>query len=120
AVVLRNVERDRLGHGIGIAVDTPEVLGVVSFDRAAPAGTDRIDQHEICESKPGIRVVVQARARGVTAVRSKIENARPDKAEMQKSRGRARPAVKYKSERAVLRAVLQNIGCIENRCALLA
>src|SRR5262249_56049449 len=75
---------------------------------------------EVGESKRGMRVVAQARARGVTAVRSEIENARPDKAEMEKSGGRARPTVKYKSERAVLCAVLQNIGCVENRCALLA
>ena len=98
---------------------TPEVSGFVRFDRAAPAGADRVDQHKIREGKPGIRVVAQTRSRGIPAVRPKIENARPDKTQMEKSRSRAWPPIEYKSKRTLFCAIFQNIGGIENRRALL-
>ena len=45
AIVLGDVERDRLRERIGVGADAPEMFGVVRLDRAAPAGADRIDQN---------------------------------------------------------------------------
>ena len=106
AVVLGDIERDRLGERLGVAADAPEMLGVVRLHRAAPAGADRIDQHQVGEGEPGVGIVAQLRGRSVAAVGPEIEDARADQAEMQKGGGRARPAVEHESQRPVRAGVL--------------
>ncbi len=96
------------------------MLGVVRLDRAAPAGADRVDQHQIGEVKPGVGIVAQLRGRGVAPVRPEIEDARADQAEMEESGGCARPAIEHKSKRPVGARVLGDIGGVEHRGALLA
>ena len=90
------------------------------FDRAAPAGADRIDQHQVGEREPGVGIVAQLRGRGVAAVRSEIENARADQAEMQEGGRRAGAAVEHESKRPVRARVFGDVGGVEHRRALVA
>ncbi len=120
AVVLGDVKRNRLRERVRVAADAPEMLGVVRLDCAAPAGADRIDQHQIGEAKPGIGIVAQRRGRCIAAAGPKIEEARADQAEMQEGGRRARPAVEHESERPVRCRALGDVGGVKHRRALVA
>ena len=96
------------------------MFGIVRLDRAAPAGADRIDQHQVGEGEPGVGIVAQGRGRRIVAVRPEIEDARADQAEMQESGRRARPAVENEGQRPVCARAFGDIGGIEHRRALVA
>ena len=68
---------------------------------AAEAGADRVDKDEIGKGKPGRRVVDQAnrRARRVAVFR-RLHDLWSERPQMQKHRGRTRPAVEHKADRA--------------------
>jgi hypothetical protein len=51
------------------------------------------------ERQPGVRIVGQAHLGSVVAVGSKLSDARPDQAEIEKGRSRSRPAVEDESHR---------------------
>jgi hypothetical protein len=123
AVVVGDIERDRLGDALGIGVDVVVLGRIVGFHGAAPAGADRVDQHEVGEVEPAVRIVDQLGAGPVIALRPEIDDPRSDEPEMQKGRCRARSAVEGKGQRPVLAAVLLHVGGIEDRgglCPILA
>jgi len=118
--VLGGVDRDRFGHDVGIALHAPEVLAVVGFHRAAPAGADRIDEHEVGEAQPGVRIIDELGVRRMPCIAAEIEPARADKPEIEKRRRGARTAVEHEGERAFSARVLRDVGCVKNRGDLLA
>src|SRR6202034_1017184 len=89
SAVFRDVERDDLGHRLGIAMYAPEEAAIVGLGCPAPAGADRIDQDQIGESQPSIRIIDQADMRTVPAVRAEFGDARPDQSEIEERRCRA-------------------------------
>jgi len=120
AIVVIDIERDDLGHRFGVTAHAPEFSGVFRLERAAPAGSDRIDENEIGETQPGIRIVAQLGACGVAAAGAEIEKAGPGEAQMQEGGCGARSAVEHEGQRPVCRRALGHIGRIKNRCAALA
>ena len=58
AAVLAEVERDGLGQRLRILAHAIERVAAVGLGRPAPAGSDRIDHHQIGEAEPGLRVVL--------------------------------------------------------------
>src|SRR5262249_38655310 len=120
AVIAGDIECDGLGHGTRVAANAPEILAIVRLDRAAPACPDRVDQDEVREREPSLRVVAQGRARSIVTVRTKIENSRSDEAEMQKRRCRPGATVKYEREWPVGTAILHHVSGVKDRCGLLA
>ena len=116
AAVLRQVERDGLGQDLGIALHAPERAAAVGLGRPAPARADRIDQDQIREGKPGVRIVLEARGRAVVAALSKLDDARADRAEIEERRGGARSAVEDEGDRTVADVgVLGDISRVEDR-----
>src|SRR5215469_1734338 len=57
AAVLSDVERDYLGHRFRVGMNRPKGAGAVRLRRAAPARADRIDEHEVGERQPSVRIV---------------------------------------------------------------
>src|SRR4029079_7216695 len=96
------------------------MLAVLTFDRPTPAGSNRVDHHQVGEREPGIWIVAQGRTRYVMLVLSEIENARADEAKVQKGGCRARSAVENECQRTVCSGALCNISGVEYRNALLA
>ena len=120
AVVVVDVKRDRFRHGVGIAADAPEVLGVIGLGGAAPAGADRIDEDEVGEGEPGVGIVVQLGVRRVASAGAEIEDAGAGEAEMQEGGGRAGAAVEHEGQRAIGAAVFPDIGGVEDLGTLFA
>src|SRR5262249_20836302 len=120
AIIPGDIECDCLGHGTRIAANAPEILAIVLLDRAAPACPDRVDQNEVREREPGLRVVAQRRARSIVTVRTEIENSRSNEAEMQERRCRAGTTVEYEREWPVGTAILHHVCGVKDRCGLLA
>ena len=121
AAVVGGIERDHLGDHLGVAAHVEIGVGGLRLDGAAPAGGERIDEDEIGEGEPGVRIVDELRRGAVVAVRAELDNARTGEAEMQ-IRGRgAGPAVEREGDRA-RRAVgaLRDIGGVEHRADFLA
>src|SRR5689334_8768862 len=81
-VVLGDIKRNCLSHGVGIAGHAPEILADVSLGRPTPASADRVNQNEIGKGQPGTRIVAQGRACGVIRLRPEIENAWTDQAKV--------------------------------------
>src|SRR5262249_60682784 len=113
AVIPGDIECDGLGHGTRVAANAPEILAIVRLDRAAPACPDRVDQDEVREREPGLRVVAQGRARSIVTVRTEIENSRSDEAEMQERRCRPGATGKYEREGAGATSTLQHLTAVE-------
>ena len=113
SAVLGDVERDHFRHRFGVAVDTPERAAAVGLGRPAPAGADRIDQHQIGEGEPGVRVVHEMDVGAVKAV-AECGDARADQAEIEKRRGGARPAVEHEGQRPARIVRFDHIGGIED------
>jgi hypothetical protein len=120
AAVVGEPGHDGLRHRIGVALYAPERAAAVGLDGAAVARADRIDQHEIGEGEPGVRIVVQPRGRRVAAVDAELGNARPDQAEVQVGGRRARPAVEGEGHRPARAGILGDIGNVEDRRSALA
>src|SRR6202023_161007 len=68
----------------------------------------------------GLRVVAQARGRGVARARAEIEDLGADEPEMQIGGCGARPAVKYEGDRPAGAAALEYIGGVEDGGGALA
>ena len=96
AAVLGDIKRNDLGHGFRIAVNGPKVAGVVRLGRAAPAGADRIDQHQIGERQPGIRIVDQAHFGAVAAIRPNWAMRGPTRPRLRKAEAAPGPPLKTK------------------------
>ena len=79
-------------------MDAPEDAAAVVFGGPAPAGADRIDQHQIGEGEPGVRIVRQTDLRAVVTVAEDCD-ARADKAEIEERRARSRAAVEHEGYR---------------------
>ena len=120
AAVLGDVKRDHFRHQLGVAMHAPEGAAAVGLCRPAPAGADRIDQHQIGEGEPGIGVVAEADIGAVMAVHAERGDARADQAEIEKSRGGARPAVEHEGQRSPRIVRFRHVGGIENRGRALA
>jgi len=106
AIVLRDVGADEVGDGVGVLVVAPEILVLLLAHRAAVAGADGIDEHEVGGAEDRGRVVAQlvrrrARIRGIAR---DVDHLRTDEAEVQPHRCRARTAVEDERDRALFRA----------------
>ena len=99
AAILGDVERDRLSPSIGVAMHAPECAAAVGLGRPAPAGADRIDQHQIGEGEPGVGIIDEMDVGAVMAIHAEFGDARADQAEIEERRSRARPAVEDESHR---------------------
>ncbi len=115
---MRHVEGDRLRHRLRVGADIIVVRGVVGLHRAAPAGADWIDQHEIGKIEPAMRVIDELRIGAVAAIGPEVEYLRPHKAEMQEGGSRTRPAIEGEGDRPVRPGILGNIGGVEDRSVL--
>ena len=131
AVVLGDVKRDHLRHRLGVAAHAPERAAAVGLGRPAPAGADRIDQHQIGEGEPGIRIVDQADIGAVMPGHAELGDARTHHAEMEESRSRARAAIEHEGQRprrvivilvgrSLVRGSFGHIGGVEHRGRALA
>ena len=115
AAIFRDVERDDLGHRFGVAMHAPEEAVIVGLGRPAPAGADRIDQHQIGEGEPGIGIVDEVDLRAIAAVGAEFGDARPDQPEIEERRCRARPAVEDECDRPRRRTVgLGDVSGVKN------
>ena len=121
AAVLRHVKRNDLCHRAGVAVHAPECAAAVGLGRPAPAGADGIDQHQIGEGKPGVRIVDQADVGAVVAGHAELGEARTHHPEMEERRSRAGSAVEDKGQRtrrvivASVSRSFGHIGGVEHR-----
>ena len=119
ADVFGDVEGDHLSHRFSVAVHAPEAVAAFGFGGPAPAGADRIDQNEIGEGEPGVRVVGEADA-GSVIVAAERSDARPDEAEVEERRAGARSAVEHESYRPRRVIRFRDEGRVENRSRTLA
>ena len=113
AAVLGDVKRDHFRQRFGVAMHAPEAVAAFGLGRPAPAGADRIDQHQIGEGEPGVRVVGQTDV-GAVVVVAERSNARTDQAEIEERRAGARSAVEHERHRPCRAVRFRNEGCIEN------
>ena len=126
AVVLGDVKRDHLRHRLGVAAHAPERAAAVGLGRPAPAGADGIDQHQIGEGKPGVRIIDQADIGAIVPRHAELGDARTHHAEMKKGRSRAGPAIEDKGQRprrvivGLVRRSFGHIGGVEHRGRALA
>ena len=126
AAVLGDVKRDHLRHRLGVAAHAPERAAAVGLGRPAPAGADRIDQHQVSEGKPGVRIIDQANIGAVVPGHAELGDARTHHPEMEKGRSRAGAAIEDKGQRprrvivGLVCGSLGNIGGIEHRGRALA
>ncbi len=119
AAVLGEIERDGLGKRLRVAADAVKRLGAIGFGGSAPAGADRIDQHQVGESEQRVRIVLEPHGRRIVA--GKVGDARTDDAEVQIGGGGARPAVEREGDGALCAArVLRDESGIEDRAQPLA
>ena len=101
ASMMRQVQRDHLGDRLRVLPHAVKILGVVGFRGAAPAGADRVDQHEIGEGEPALRIVDEVGVGAVTLGRPEVEPARSHKAQMQECGGRARATIEDEGHRSI-------------------
>ena len=115
---------DDRAQRVDIALHIPERLVRVVLLALAVAepGADRIDKDEIGEGEPGRGIVDKSdRGRRHRAGRRRVEDARPERAEMQKHRGGAGAAVEHEGDRPPLAGRrLGQIGDRKDRCGRLA
>ena len=127
ALVAGQIEPDELAEAVEIALHAPIVAGLALFRRLlvalgagfrhdAVAGADRIDEDEVSEGEPGVRVVAQADRRGRPgAVGVEREPARPDPAEMKEYARRPGAAIEQEGERPPpARGVIAGVGDVED------
>jgi hypothetical protein len=116
SAVLGDVQRDDFRHRLGVAVHAPECPGAIGLGGPAPASADGIDQDEIGESEPGLRIVHQTDIGAVTAVHAELGDPRADQPEVQKRRCGARAAVEHERHRPCRRTGrFRRISRIEDR-----
>jgi hypothetical protein len=84
AAVLSHVKGDDLGHRFGIAMDRPKSPGGLRLCGAAPAGADRIDEHQVGERQPSIWIIDQAYLGAITTIRTELGDARTDQPQIEK------------------------------------
>ena len=99
----------------GIAPHAPECAAAVRLGGPAPARAHRIDQHQVGEGEPSVRVVLQIGQRAVLARQAELGDARSDQAEIEERRGRARSAIEHESHRSVRVGAFGHIGRIVDR-----
>ena len=113
AAVLGDVESDHFRHRLGVAVHAPERAAAVGLGRPAPAGADRIDQHQIGEGEPGIRVVNQMDVGAVIAA-AEGSDARADQSEVEECGTGAGAAIEYEGQRPSRGIRLRYVGRVED------
>ena len=125
-VVLGDVKRDHLRHRLGVAAHAPERAAAVGLGRPAPAGADRIDQHQIGEGEPGIRIIDQADIGAVVPGHAELGDARTHHPEMEEGRSRAGAAIEHEGQRprrvivVLVCRSFGHIGGVEHRGRALA
>ena len=72
----------------------------VGLGGTAPAGADRVHQHQIGEGKPGVGIVDQLHIGAIAPGHAELRNPWTDQTEIQKCRRRARTAVEDEGQRA--------------------
>src|SRR5262245_48004315 len=119
ATVLGEIERDGLGQRLRVLAHTVERAAAVALGRAAPAGSDRIDQDQIGEGEPGVRVVLQAGGGGIVA--GEVEDTRANQAEIQIRRRGAGSAIEREGDGTVRPfGTACDIGGVVDHCRALA
>ena len=94
----------------------PECAAAIGLGRPAPAGADRIDQHQIGEGKPGVRIIDQADGGAVVPSHAELGDARTHHPEVEERRSRAGPAIEDKGQRpGGVIVVFRQIGDVEDR-----
>ena len=97
---------DDHAEGVDVAADRPEFLArlVSRGDDLAVAGARGVDEDEIGEIEPGLRIVDERRRCGrVDRRAAHRQPPRPERAEIEPRGGGARPAVEYERHRTSLR-----------------
>ena len=88
-----------------------ELLGVLPRRRAAPAGRDRIDEHQVGDVEEAVLVVDQAAGgRQGHPLRIEVDPFRPEGAEVHPQRRRARAAVVAEGDRPLVRVLDAVLG----------
>ena len=120
ALVPAEPEADERGQRIQIRLRAEEAacrLLASAVTVAAEAGLDRIDEHEVGEREPGIRVRHDPGGRRGRRAVLERDPPGPQRAEMEIGGRRARPAIEHEGDRARSRlGQVRRIGDVEQMC----